>query len=278
VAPAVGDRYFRGFLSPLFFEGFAKKAADRAPQTNQLLGDVPYLNGGLFQQHEIEKAHGEDLQIADAAFDRLYEFCEGYQWHLDDRPLRNDNEINPDVLGYIFEKYINQKQMGAYYTKEDITEYISKNTVIPFLLDAARERCKVAFETEPARKLATTPNPSPRQGQNQSSPGDSSLDPPRPSPRQGQNENSPVASALGPRGDERSRSPEGTAERVDTQPSLQDSEEVAATRGPGLKPLGYSRPSLRDEDQGNADGDDGRPDPTVWRLLADNPDRYTREG
>ena len=39
-------------------------------------------------------------------------------------PGREDNEINPDVLGYIFEKYVNQKQMGAYYTKEDITGYI----------------------------------------------------------------------------------------------------------------------------------------------------------
>ena len=45
--------------------------------------------------------------------------------------LPEDNEINPDVLGYIFEKYVNQKQMGAYYTKEDITGYISRNTVIP---------------------------------------------------------------------------------------------------------------------------------------------------
>ena len=36
--------------------------------------------------------------------------------------------------------------MGAYYTKEDITEYISKNTVIPFLFDAAKAKCKVAFE------------------------------------------------------------------------------------------------------------------------------------
>ena len=51
----------------------------------------------------------------------------------------NDNEINPDVLGYIFEKYINQKEMGAYYTQEDITEYISKNTIIPSLFDAARQ-------------------------------------------------------------------------------------------------------------------------------------------
>ncbi|OIP12515.1 MAG: hypothetical protein AUJ96_00410, partial [Armatimonadetes bacterium CG2_30_66_41] len=140
------DRYFRGFLSPLFFEGFAKKADQRSAQTNQLLGSVPYLNGGLFQPHEIEKAHGDDIQIADAAFERLYGFFEEWHWHLDDRPLHNDKEINPDVLGYIFEKYINQKQMGAYYTKEDITEYISKNTVIPFLLDAARERCKVAFD------------------------------------------------------------------------------------------------------------------------------------
>ena len=62
--------------------------------------------------------------------------------------MRKDDEINPDVLGYIFEKYINQKQMGAYYTKEDITEYISKNTVIPFLFDAAKQKCKIAFEGE----------------------------------------------------------------------------------------------------------------------------------
>ena len=87
-----------------------------------------------------------DIKIPDEAFARIFAYFDRYQWHLDERPLRNDNEINPDVLGYIFEKYINQKQMGAYYTKEDITEYISKNTVVPFLFDAAKVKCKVAFE------------------------------------------------------------------------------------------------------------------------------------
>ncbi|NMA19293.1 MAG: SAM-dependent methyltransferase, partial [Lentisphaerae bacterium] len=48
----------------------------------------------------------------------------------------------PDVLGYIFEKYINQKQMGAYYTKEDITEYIAKNCIIPFILDRVETALK----------------------------------------------------------------------------------------------------------------------------------------
>ena len=35
--------------------------------------------------------------------------------------------------------------MGAYYTKEDITGYITRNTVIPFLFDAAKKECPVAF-------------------------------------------------------------------------------------------------------------------------------------
>ena len=98
--------------------------------------------------HDLEKPerYGKDIQIPDKAFERVFDYFDQYQWHLDERPLRADNEINPDVLGYIFEKYINQKQMGAYYTKEDITEYISKNTVLPFLFDAARAKCKVAFE------------------------------------------------------------------------------------------------------------------------------------
>src|SRR3990170_3053682 len=140
------DRFYSDFLCPLFFEGFAKKESERSAEANQLLGKVPYLNGGLFLRHQIEELHGEHIQIADAAFEKIFEFFDQYQWHLDERPLRADNEINPDVLGYIFEKYINQKQMGAYYTKEDITEYISKNTVIPFLLDTARVKCQVAFD------------------------------------------------------------------------------------------------------------------------------------
>jgi hypothetical protein len=74
------------------------------------------------------------------------QFFDAYQWHLDDRPLARDDEINPDILGYIFEKYINQKQMGAYYTKEDITGYIARNTILPFLLDAAAKKCPAAFQ------------------------------------------------------------------------------------------------------------------------------------
>ena len=137
--------FYRLFLLRLFHEGLGQPRANRAPELASLLGEVPYLNGGLFDVHDLERDN-PDIHIPDDAFEGIFRFFEAYQWHLDDRPLRNDNEINPDVLGYIFEKYVNQKQMGAYYTKEDITGYITRHSVIPFLFDRARDDCAIAFE------------------------------------------------------------------------------------------------------------------------------------
>ena len=137
--------FYRLFLLRLFHEGLGQPEADRSPELAKLLGKVPYLNGGFFDVHDLERDNTR-IHMPDQAFASIFTFFDAYQWHLDDRPLRNDNEINPDVLGYIFEKYINQKQMGAYYTKEDITGYISRNTVIPFLFDQAGKHCPIAFQ------------------------------------------------------------------------------------------------------------------------------------
>jgi hypothetical protein len=96
--------YYRGFLLPLFFEGFCLPAEERTADTNRLLGEIPYLNGGLFLPHPIEQACGVTaagegtIGIADEAFEDVFAFFNQYQWYLDDRPLRNDREINPDVF------------------------------------------------------------------------------------------------------------------------------------------------------------------------------------
>jgi hypothetical protein len=140
--------FYRHFLLRLFHEGLGRQPP-RPSELDDLLGDVPYLNGGLFDVHELE-AENPNIEIPDKAFEALFEFFDAYEWHLDYRPLRTGKEINPDVLGYIFEKYVNQKQMGAYYTKEDITEYIAKNTIIPFLFDAAEKECAIAFQPDSA--------------------------------------------------------------------------------------------------------------------------------
>ena len=113
-----------------------------------LLGKVPYLNGGLFDVHELEERQPE----ASTSPTRPSSGCSTSSTNTTGtsttRPLRNDNEINPDVLGYIFEKYINQKQMGAYYTKEDITDYIARTRSSRSCSTPPRRSAPVAFEPE----------------------------------------------------------------------------------------------------------------------------------
>lgn len=128
--------FYRSFLLVLFHQGL--NASGDKPS---IIGEVPYLNGGLFSEHELEYRYGDELRIPDTAFDRIFQFFDQYEWHLDNRVGRQGNEINPDVIGYIFEKYINDRaDMGAYYTKEDITDYIAKNCIVPFLFDEIERR------------------------------------------------------------------------------------------------------------------------------------------
>ena len=131
--------FYRYFLLRLFHEGFGKRRKDRAPDLEKLLGNIPYLNGGLFDVHELEKPdrYGKDIQIPDKAFERVFDYFDQCQWHLDARPLRKlatrRNQSRCPRL-HLREIHQPESRMGAYYTKEDITEYISKNTVLPFLL------------------------------------------------------------------------------------------------------------------------------------------------
>jgi hypothetical protein len=142
--------FYRDFLLPLFHEGLGASEGHRNikdPVIRELLGDVPYVNGGIFSRHVIEETN--DIRVPDDAFERLFSFFDSWQWHLDDRPSGNPNEINPDVLGYIFEQFVNHREevgksgksattnsdKGAYYTKEDVTGYMVANTLVPVFLE-----------------------------------------------------------------------------------------------------------------------------------------------
>ena len=140
--------FYRHFLLELFHRGLGAREESRSEETKKLIGKVPYLNGGLFDQHALEREHGADIQIPDKAFKLLFEFFDEWNWHLDDSPTASGRDINPDVIGYIFEKYINDRAaMGAYYTREDITGYIARNTILPHLLRRAKDGCKEAFDS-----------------------------------------------------------------------------------------------------------------------------------
>lgn len=136
--------FYRNFLLSLFHQGLG--APNHSDELKKEIGKIPYLNGGLFDEHELEVTYN-DINIDDKAFEKLFDFFDQYEWHLDTNQAASGKDINPDVIGYIFEKYINDRaNMGAYYTKEDITDYISKNCILPFLFDETKRNHPKAFE------------------------------------------------------------------------------------------------------------------------------------
>ncbi len=140
------NSFYKGFLVQLFHDGLNAPVHDA--EFEKIYGKIPYLNGGMFDTHILEDLY-PDIEIDDNAFIRLFDFFDTWRWHLDTRITASGKDINPDVLGYIFEQYINDRaQMGAYYTKEDITEYIGRNCILPFLFDKVRTKNADAFKPD----------------------------------------------------------------------------------------------------------------------------------
>lgn len=145
-------QFYRDLLLPLFHAGLGDTGVRISdPQIKALVGDVPYINGGIFALHNIEAEN--EITVGDDTFRAIFDLFDQYQWHLDDRPTANPNEINPDVLGYIFEQFINQKEQGAYYTREDVTHFMTASTLVPAFLRRLEEQT----QCNPWERLAAEP-------------------------------------------------------------------------------------------------------------------------
>jgi hypothetical protein len=133
------DAFYRTLLLPLFHHGFGSpEHAYPDADVAAIAGDVPYVDGGLFEEHAIEAGH--EIAIPDAVFEAILDFFDGFTWHLGDRPHGDPDAVDPDVIGHVFERHINltstgKKEAGAYYTKADVTGYMVAATLVPRLLE-----------------------------------------------------------------------------------------------------------------------------------------------
>lgn len=117
---------------------------------------IPYLNGGLFRPDVLEQ--DLDIKLKDEQWEEIFEFLNSYHWIIEDVRATEDNEekiLTPEILGHVYERSVvewesegfekeaenavkkmtERKKKGVYYTPESITDYISNNTIIPYLLD-----------------------------------------------------------------------------------------------------------------------------------------------
>lgn len=153
-------------MTLLFFEGFAKKPIERSPKAKARLGKIKYLNGGLFVPHSIEDKYKNKIKIQDKAFKKTFTIFNQYEWHLQNTKTETkgeDKDISPDIMGYIFEKYINelqQKSLGAYYTRDEITKYLSRSAIQKCILDKVKQKTnQQEYEFESLADLLHKLNP-----------------------------------------------------------------------------------------------------------------------
>lgn len=140
-----------------FFEKISNNVGKQYYEDDKV-GKVVVVGPGIFINGEQKKA----ISIPDKCFykDGLTEILVNTPPRRvgDEVPLLNlfesrdwtEGNIDEFVLGAIFEKLMNydeRKKTGAYYTPEDITFYITKNTIEPYLIDRVNEKFNEKFDS-----------------------------------------------------------------------------------------------------------------------------------
>ena len=99
---------------------------------------LPFLNGGLFRLTSLEEEY-PNIALNSEAITDIWNLLKSYDFTLstDISFDKKSPNIDPNILGYIFEKSIGdfRKTSGAYYTRCEIANYISKNTLNKYLFD-----------------------------------------------------------------------------------------------------------------------------------------------
>ena len=128
-------------FEPLFFEALSEQGTTESDR----LGQIPFLNGGLFERKDIE----EDVQIDEVFFDKLLSpedgddgepegFLRRYKISLrESNPSEQELVVDPEFIGRIFEMFMQEderSEVGAFYTPKPITAYMTKNALKQHLL------------------------------------------------------------------------------------------------------------------------------------------------
>ena len=128
-------------LKPLFFEGLNNpRSADLAaenPTLHAQIGDVPFLNGGLFAKEDPDER--SDITIRDEAFSAiLHELFEHYNFTVtESTPLDQEVAVDPEMLGKVFEELVTGRhETGSYYTPRPVVSFMCRESLKGYLQGA----------------------------------------------------------------------------------------------------------------------------------------------
>ncbi|MFU8803088.1 MAG: Eco57I restriction-modification methylase domain-containing protein, partial [Bradymonadaceae bacterium] len=131
--------FYRHILQPLFFGVLNSPVEMREPEARKL-GELPFLNGGLFEPLPIEREYIESLDWPDKVWqDIVEELLEHYHFAIE-TPTGGDEcrAVDPEMLGKVFEGLMYgdlRKSSGSFYTPRDIVRGMVEDALVGHLRD-----------------------------------------------------------------------------------------------------------------------------------------------
>ena len=152
-----GRRLQRDLLQPLFFGTLNRPTAERS-RVPRGFGRIPFLNGGLFEPHPLERRWRADLpnSIWRDAFDTLFE---RFDFTADE--AGHPGMVAPDMLGRVFEGVMEpglRHRSGTFYTPAALVRSVVHAGLVAVVaerMDCPEPRAAhyLAERAEPARRI-----------------------------------------------------------------------------------------------------------------------------
>lgn len=125
--------FYGNVLTKLFFDSLNTPREDDIIELIE--GEkikIPFLNGGLFEEHEPKY---RNIVFDEILFKNLFDFFDMYNFTIyEDDPNDHTVAVDPEMLGHIFENLLeDNKDKGAYYTPKEIVHYMCRESLIEYL-------------------------------------------------------------------------------------------------------------------------------------------------
>ena len=128
-------------LSTLFFAGLNNPQSldlmGDNPTLHSAIGDVPFLNGGLFEPTLLDDqaANGVFAVPDEAVAPLLTDLFNRYNFTvMEATPLDTEVAVDPEMLGKLFEETVNERHSnGAYYTPRLVVAFMCREAIKGYL-------------------------------------------------------------------------------------------------------------------------------------------------
>ena len=144
-------------IQSLFFSGLNNpKSMDLTGGLATLIGEIPFLNGGLFEETDLDRRN--DITVPDETIEQVLGglFDKFNFTVMESTPFDIEVAVDPEMLGKVFEELVTgRNNSGAYYTPRMVVSFMCREALKGYL-----EGRDIGVDTEAIAKFVDHYDPS----------------------------------------------------------------------------------------------------------------------